>query len=193
MDTVKLQHAGATIELPAQTVVANWLQSIQQQPVLPTDIPAIGSYWKGQGGIYAGVMRGETDMLDRYLIVPTDPAAEFEPVEWGAYGKELESCDWKLYGMRNTAAMESAGIDLAKKIRALNIEGHSDFYLPARHELRLCFINVPELFQKEWYWSSTQSSASLAFSQGFTTGYQSLSGKDLKLRARAVRSIQVSN
>ena len=197
MQTVRLNHAGAMIELPAATVVQNWLASISGMTAVAAASndtpPRIGEYWHGQGGIYAGIMRGEEGMPDRHLIVPTDTAAEFASVEWGKHGTEITSCEWTRYGMRNTAAMESAGLELAKKIRALQFEGHSDFYLPARHELRLCWLNVPELFSKAWYWSSTQYSAHYAFSQLFDCGDQVNTDKTNELRARAVRSIQVSN
>ena len=51
----------------------------------------------------------------------------------------------------------------------------------------------PDAFAPEWYWSSTQCSAHYAFSQYFYGGTQSYYGKYGKLRARAVRMIQLSN
>ncbi|HGN0893850.1 TPA: DUF1566 domain-containing protein, partial [Pseudomonas aeruginosa] len=68
-------------------------------------------------------------------------------------------------------------------------DGHSDFYLPAAAELYQGWLNAPELFAKDrWYWSSTQRSASYAFSMGFNGGSQDSSGvKILELRVRPVR------
>ena len=53
----------------------------------------------------------------------------------------------------------------------------------------------PEAFEANWYWTSTQHAADSynAWCQDFTDGSQSYIGKDAKLRARAVRSILLSN
>ncbi|MFS9605595.1 hypothetical protein, partial [Klebsiella pneumoniae] len=67
------------------------------------------------------------------------------------------------------------------------IEGHSDFYLPAIIELALCIANVPELFEKEWHWSSSQRSANNAFYMVFDDGGQLYSAKNYELRVRPVR------
>jgi len=48
-------------------------------------------------------------------------------------------------------------------------------------------------FEAAWYWTSTQYSAGNAFCQGFADGDQDGHGKGNKLRARAVRMIQLSN
>jgi hypothetical protein len=48
-----------------------------------------------------------------------------------------------------------------------------------------------EAFEAEWYWSSTQSSASLAFCQTFNGGYQYYLLKVNELRVRPVRMIQI--
>ncbi|QIE88081.1 DUF1566 domain-containing protein [Pseudomonas nitroreducens] len=45
-----------------------------------------------------------------------------------------------------------------------------------------------EAFKPDWYWSSTQRSASSAFYMGFNDGYQYDLGKDNELRVRPVRS-----
>jgi hypothetical protein len=49
--------------------------------------------------------------------------------------------------------------------------------------------NVPELFAKEWYWSSTQFAGGeeCAWCQKFRNGGQYYTPKSAQLRARAVR------
>ena len=69
----------------------------------------------------------------------------------------------------------------------LSIDGHTDFYLPSRRELRLCWVNVPELFESGWYWTSTQHSPGYAWIQGFGDGFQYDYDKGTQARARAVR------
>ena len=86
--------------------------------------------------------------------------------------------------------MAEAGSDLAKKMLALEIDGHADWYLPAQAELMLCFVNAREHFQKEWHWSSTQYSAYAAWFQAFSSGHAYDNGKDGEWRARAVRRVE---
>lgn len=61
--------------------------------------------------------------------------------------------------------------------------------LPDRVEQALFYQHLPEHFQKDWYWSSTQhaSHSACAWYQYFSYGYQSLSDTSNELRARAVR------
>jgi hypothetical protein len=53
--------------------------------------------------------------------------------------------------------------------------------------------NVPELFKKSWYWSSTQPAAhaGYAWSQYFGLGNQLSRHKSSELRARAVRRLVI--
>lgn len=48
-----------------------------------------------------------------------------------------------------------------------------------------------EAFEDEWHWTSTQASASSAWSQNFSSGFQSYSDLVTELRVRAVRLIQL--
>lgn len=126
-------------------------------------VPAIGSPWPGQGGIYAGIVRGATGALDYHLIV----AAE-----------DRDDIAWK---DANTWADTRCG------------EGHRDFALPLRKEQAVLFGNVPELFEKAWYWSSEQSAGDDAYAwcQSFDNGGQYGSHNGSQLRARAVRRLTI--
>ena len=157
--------------------------------------PAIGSYWLGQGGIYAGMVRGEDGTPDYHLIVPTDPAGQVEKIKWGSPGKDEPNSTGPRDGKANTEKLRQSSHEhpAAQWAAGLHIEAHGDWYLPARHELRLCFLNVPELFSTDgWYWSSTQYSPHDAWVQNFDGGGQSYYGKDNALRARAVRRFKIT-
>jgi len=60
---------------------------------------------------------------------------------------------------------------------------------PAKTGLELFRDGGVEAFADTWYWSSTQSSSYYAWFQGFGVGSQSNNGKDVSLRARAVRRL----
>jgi hypothetical protein len=151
--------------------------------------PAIGEYWAGQGGIYAGLMRGRDGAPDYHLVLATDPKSVFTKRAIGTYGTEVEGAASDHDGLANTKAFAQAGSDLCREILALEIDGHSDFYLPSRIESRLLWCNVPELFEKEWYLTSTQGASNGAWLQGFFHGTQSNGGKKFEARARAVRRL----
>jgi hypothetical protein len=127
-------------------------------------LPPIGEAWPGEGGVFAGLLKGEDG--DYAVIVPIDPASDIAPAPW----KE---------------AIAAAG-----KFKTTQ---HQDYSVATRGELALCFHNVPEIFQKDWYWSSTPSAgdASCAWFQYFDDGSQDSFLKDTKLRARAVRRVKI--
>jgi hypothetical protein len=196
----EFEYGGAQIKLPPHLIVQNFLDSLQQPTVelaaLATDKtkpPAVGEYWKQAGGIYAGIVRGEKGATDHHLIVAAGPDGFSREITFGGRGQSIEGAVSDLDGYANTLALASSAHDhpAAEWASSLTIEGHDDWYLAARRELRLCWVNVPELFEDGWYWSSTQFSADSAWCQTFGGGGQGINDKDYKLRARAVRRLSV--
>lgn len=184
---------GHSFEVPLQSNVTPLTA-----PAIPTEPRPVrvGEYWAEQGGVLAGLMRGENGKPDYFLIVPTDPAAEVESIEWGGKGKNEENACSEFDGQANTLALAADSEvehPAAKWAHELAIGKFDDFYLPARRELSLMYANVPELFKKEWHWSSTQYSAASAWIQGFGYGTQASHWKGGIIRARAVRRVYPFN
>lgn len=201
MELVTVKHRGATIQLPHDMVVQNWMDSIARTSDTIAGscrasneslaIPQLGEYWHGQGGIYAARMRGNKGQPDRHVVIPVADVLNLKG-EWGCRGKEIKGADNDLYGMPNTVAMAEAGSDIAAQILSMEIEGHSDFYLAARHEYRAFYLNVPELFKTDdWYWTSTQTDAHTAFLQDVYDGGQGYLSKTSSYRVRPVRSFVI--
>lgn len=169
------------------------LRPTAESPIImpvPAKQPRLGAYWPGQGGVFAGTIRGRDGHPDYHLIVASGPEVEANDITWGSYGKESSATSsWD--GLANTRAMVESESEhpAAQWTAALKHEGHADWYLPAQAELTMAWANVPELFSKGWHWSSSQFSASNAWYQGFGDGYQSHYGKRSELRARAVRRL----
>jgi hypothetical protein len=64
--------------------------------------------------------------------------------------------------------------------------------LPTREILLICYLNteIRRKFKTEWHWSSTECSATLAWGQGFSYGYQgngTKTGSDYVRAARAIK------
>ena len=183
------------IEIPVEAAVAALLKKLSQAqtPGTMQSPPPAGQYWPEQGGVYAGIVRGEDGQADHYLIVSTSPAGYCESVTWGGYETNEPGARHERDGLANTVSLCDSDTDhpAAQWAAALEIDGHSDWYLPARRELRLLWINVPELFAEGWYWSSTQFSPDDAWGQVFDGGSQSYGHKCGFGRARAVRRLSV--
>jgi len=65
--------------------------------------------------------------------------------------------------------------------------------LPSRRELALLFANCKEQFEREWYWSGEPSEvrSQLVWGQNWSSGIQTMYGRQFHGRARAVRRIAV--
>ncbi|GAB2913947.1 Lcl C-terminal domain-containing protein [Paralcaligenes ginsengisoli] len=183
-------------EFPDDTPI-DCLKLVETQPcpiftgiLSMADAPKIGKPWEGQGGVYAGMMRGYDGVPDYPLIVPTHSHAEMSKIAWGSQGKEEPDAASEWDGLANTRALiNSNDHPAARWAHNLMIDGHSDFYLPSRRELRLMWMNVPELFGDGCYWSSTQCSPGFAWVQVFGNGGQNVSHEGGPYRARAVRRL----
>ncbi|WP_375591568.1 DUF1566 domain-containing protein [Chitiniphilus eburneus] len=196
---VALQVGDAKLLVPVHSLMQTYLQQAldSTRPGAPPSTaatsrpgpPRIGQTWPEEGGIYAGIMRGADGQPDYHLIVPADPQASIEEIAWGGHGQETAGADSDADGRANTQALVQSDTahPAAEWAAALRIDGHADFYLPSRRELRLLWVNVPELFEPAWYWSSTQFPAYSAWFQDFVDGYQNYGHKGIEYRARAVR------
>lgn len=148
--------------------------------------PKIGDYWQNEGGIFVGTINHHAGGKQWHLIM----AVAQNKLAWGEYGVEIEGAEDYWDGAANTKAMLATDKSPAATWAAsLNIDGHSDFYIPAQRELNLICINANHLAEKTWHWSSTQFSASYAWSQTFEDGDQHIHLKGTEFAVRAVRRI----
>jgi hypothetical protein len=123
--------------------------------------PRIGEYWHSQGGIYAGLARGEDGQPDYHLIL-----AEAAP---------------------ETRFTWEAAKAHAKTIVA---GGHRDFALPTRLESALLYANLHDKISTDhWHWTGTEHSAGRAFRQFFDNGNQLSNYVSFEARARFVRRL----
>lgn len=163
---------------------------MKQRPTLPT----FGDIVPDEGGRLGAIMRGSVidgvRQPDYAIIVPDLPSVQ---LAWGQRGVEVKNANSMTDGKFNTLAMLIANCPPALHIAELKVEGHEDLYLPARAELQALWANVPELFEKHYHWSSTQSSAGNAFVQDFEYGTSYWSLKDYDYRVRAVRRIPLQH
>lgn len=116
-------------------------------------IPAIGQYWPGQGGIYAGDFLGGDGVIYGLIVSDCGSAQDIGKAPWGQKGS-LALSDWD--GLRNTSALIAGNHPAAKLAAEYTHDECTDFYLPARRELLLAAANLHDRFGNEsWYWTST--------------------------------------
>ncbi len=179
-----------SIEVLPRVVLQAGFSQVSEETAqkLPKTQLRIGEFSLEDGGVFAGIMRGERGQPDYCLFVPTDETAS-AILQYGGAGAELTGASSDFDGLANTLALCNSGQDFyaAQFTKELVIGEHNDFYLPARRELSLCYANVPELFETRWHWSSTQYSANFAYVQNFGEGRQNFNHKVTGYRVRAVR------
>ncbi len=165
-------------------------QSLADLHGLPRPVPRVGDYWEGQGGHYAGIMRDAKTGEQWHLILVDHPGFKSP---WGKYGTLIEGEFSRIDGTTNTALIlqQDPENKIAKAIRELEAEGHTDCYWPAEYENNLICANLPDLVEPIWHWSSTQYSSSYAWFQTFADGSQTVYGKYEVLAVRAVRRLLI--
>lgn len=150
----------------------------------PAGRPAIGGYWPGHGGFYAGDMRGDDGVVYGLIVADCGEALDAGRAKWGPEG-ELDLSQWD--GLANTRTLGNEH-PAAKLAAGHTTDEHQDFYLPARRELQLAAANVPHLFgAADWYWSSTPRTESFAWAVDFELGTTFINDRYYEFRVRPVR------
>lgn len=98
--------------------------------------PVIGEAYGG--GFFAGLIRIGSSTYG--LIVAPKNGGEIVG-EWGPR-KAIDGALSFFDGHANTQAMADAGSEIATQVRALDINGNTDWYIPSRDELEVCYRNL---------------------------------------------------
>lgn len=180
--TLEPQHLDQIADAAAQKLLGRVLSPVAKP------FPKIGEFWPEQGGYLGAVMRGHNGQQD-YCLIVSESGYEFT-AEFGSHGKSIETSDFD--GTANTKLMIESDMSFpaAEKCAGLTIEGHSDWFLAARREMRALASSSADLFDSgPWYWTSTQCSPGGAYVQDFGDGGQDFDGKDTERRVRPVRRL----
>jgi hypothetical protein len=187
------------------------------------------------GGFYAGQI-GVSGVATHYIIVGPVASAE-NSLTWKNANTVTAGADSVIDGPQNTVDMVADGnstvYPCAHFCNDLSTGGQTDWYMPAKNELEICYYNlkpttganntssginanaVParasnytvgdpaqtsvaafqiggaEDFTANFYWSSTENSATYAWVQPFNSGKQYGFDKNSGLLVRAIRRVAV--
>ncbi|MCY1431517.1 hypothetical protein D9M71_474870 [compost metagenome] len=103
----------------------------EQAALAATTLPEIGQAYGG--GYVTGII---AENGQRYLVI-TAPADNELKGQWGEYGQEVEGARSYTDGRANTEAMAAAGSELAQQALTLEINGYTDWAIPARDQQEL--------------------------------------------------------
>lgn len=192
---MNLHIANATIHLHCGATGA--LQELATSAFAPARItvriapPAHGEPWPGQGGRYICTLPPLLHLPERNLIAGDGEAEDL------TYGPDIDvpGATSHIDGAANTAALLASGKKhpAAEWARGYTADDHTDFFLPSQLDLFMAYIYAGHLFKKSgWYRSSTQTSRSDAFGQGFEGGVSGWGTKGNVYRVRAFRAIPTS-
>ena len=125
--------------------------------------PAVGEFWKEQGGLYAGISVTDDGRACHLVLAKTEREHR---LSWEA------------------AKVWATG---------LRTEGFDDWSLMNRHDGLTLFKNLKGEFSENWHWTSEQRAqdSDSAWIQYFDYGDQYGSHEFYEYRARAVRRLEI--
>jgi hypothetical protein len=197
-----------------------------------TTLPNIGSAFGG--GFFAGQISTAGNGIADYNLVIGPKSTAQSTLQWKIVNTSTAGTSSVIDGPANSAAMNDATHPAAQFCEGLTIGGFSNWYMPAKNEIEVCYYNlkpttnsnntayginanaVParasnytagtpaqtsaadfvtssgaEAFDAAPYYSSTETSASYVWSQGFVDGAPYGGGKTTSRRVRAIRRVAV--
>lgn len=177
-----------TISSPDEGVVLKLATlAIAAAPAIEANsVPPVGKPWPGEGGVNGGLFQGGERPY--YLIIPTGADAEAK-MEFGSFGKELDGAMSPHDGMTNTADLVETdnAYPAAQFCAKFERDRHKDYYLMSRREASFLEGTVPQVFSGGTHWTSTQSSANLAYGVDFEGGWLNYDVKGYERLVRPVR------
>jgi len=202
-----------------------------KQNIWPSPPLTIGQAFGG--GFFAGQI-GVSGVATHNLVIGPVASAQNASKQWKTSNTTTAGTTSVIDGPTNSANMNNASHPAAEFCEGLTIGGFSDWYMPAKNELEVCYYNlkptintnntsfginanaVParasnytsgtpaqtsatdfrntgaEDFIAAGYWSSTEYSATEAWSEYFSVGGQYTgAGKTYSYRVRAIRRVAV--
>lgn len=174
-----LERAMTAVGRAGPEVEPTNVQTTPERPAI-----AIGDYWVGQGGFFAGDFLGDDGRIYGLIVADCGSTKDVGCARHCQTGdRDLSQWD----GLDNTNRLKN-DCPAALIASQYSKDGHNDFYLPARRELQLAVANVPGLFGTEdWYWSSTPYGEDYAWAVDFEDGYTSSRNLLNEFRVRPIR------
>jgi hypothetical protein len=93
------------------------------------------------GGYYAGQI-GVSSVATHYLVVGPVASAQSANIQWKTSNTTTAGTSSDIDGPTNSSNMNNASHPAAQFCEGLTIGGFSDWYMPAKNELDVCYYNL---------------------------------------------------
>ena len=133
-----------------------------------TPLPAIGGSY--EGGFFAGqISTAGNGVADYNLVVSPKSSGENSSKQWKTSNTATSGTSSVIDGPTNSANMDDASHPAAQFCEGLSIGGFSDWYLPAKNELEVCYYNLKPTTTSNSTSSGTNTNAVPSRGSNYTT------------------------
>lgn len=134
-----------------------------------TVTPTIGAAYGG--GFFAGqISTAGNGVADYNLVIGPIASAENGAVQWKIVGTSTAGTSSVIDGPTNSANMNNADHPAAQFCEGLTIGGFSDWYMPAKNELEVCYYNLKPTTTSNDTGSGINANAVPARASNYTAG-----------------------
>jgi hypothetical protein len=145
---------------------------------------------KCEGGYFGGIIDNNEE---RYAIIVSPKDLGENQLQFKIFPSVDCGIQSTWDGQNNTLKINDCEHPAAHWCSNLNINGYTDWYLPAKDELNLIYNNFNEIkiFGTGFYWTSTQyrGFTTCAWAQNFDNGNQTDNVKGYTNYVRAIRKV----
>ena len=148
--------------------------SVVEGPAPPGPVPTVIGEAFG-GGFYAGqISTAGNGVADYYLIVGPVASAQSGTLRWKSVDSGTPGADSFINGPQNTADIVADGnsttYPAAHFCNNLVTGGQTDWYMPAKNELEVCYYNLKPTTTSNYTNSGTNPNAVPARASNYTSG-----------------------
>ena len=123
------------------------------------------------GGYYAGkISTAGNGIADYYLVVAPKSSGENSSRQWKTTNTTTSGTTSVINGPTNSTNMNNASHPAAQFCEGLTIGGFSDWYMPAKNELEVCYYNLKPTTNTNNTSSGTNTNAVPSRGSNYTSG-----------------------
>lgn len=138
----------------------------QRSFVLP--LPAIGSAY--EGGFFAGQISTAGNGIADYNLVVGPVSSAQTTTKWKTSNTVTAGTTSNINGPANSSAMNNASHPAAQFCKAVTTGGYTDWYMPAKNELEVCYYNLKPTTTSNDVSSGINPNAVPARASNYTSG-----------------------
>ena len=133
------------------------------------DLPAIGASYGG--GYFAGqISTAGNGIADYNLVIGPKATAQSAGKEWKTTSTTTSGTDSVIDGPTNSSNMNNADHPAGQFCETLNTGGQTDWYMPAKNELEVCYYNLKPTTGNNNTASGINANAVPARASNYTSG-----------------------